>query len=125
VTPLQLSRLIADAALDRKAREVVRIDVRGRTAIADYFVICEGDTDRQVRAIADAILEEARRQRISPLSTTGQEEGSWACLDFDSVIGHVFVPGERAYYDLEGLWGPARAVRPRAPRPAAPAVPDG
>ncbi|MGH7610817.1 MAG: ribosome silencing factor [Candidatus Dormibacteria bacterium] len=114
MTPLQLSRVIADAALARKARAVVRIDLRGRTTLADYFVICEGDTDRQVRAIAEHMAEQTGRQGIHPLSRAGLEEGSWACLDFDSVIAHVFLPGERAYYDLEGLWGPARRVRPRA-----------
>ena len=60
VTPLQLSRLIADAAADRKAREIVRLDIRQKTSIADYFVICEGDTDRQVRAITDSIVEACR-----------------------------------------------------------------
>ncbi|EQD42581.1 Iojap-related protein [mine drainage metagenome] len=62
---------------------------------------------------------------MSPLSASGTDEGSWACLDFDSVIGHVFLPGERAYYDLEGLWGPARAVRARAPRLRTTAPADG
>ena len=120
MTPLQLSRLLADAALSRKARAVVRVDLRGRTTIADYFVICEGDTDRQVRAIAEGMAESAGRSGVHPLSRAGLEEGSWACLDFDSVIAHVFLPGERAYYDLEGLWGPASRVRPRraAPVPA-------
>ena len=113
MTPLQLSRLVADAALSRKARNVVRIDLRGRTTLADYFVICEGDTDRQVRAVAEAMVEDAGRLGIHPLARAGLEEASWICLDFDSVIGHVFLPGERAYYDLEGLWGPARRVRPR------------
>ena len=118
MTPLQLSRLLADAALSRKARSVVRVDLRGRTTIADFFVICEGDTDRQVRAIAGEMSELAARSGVHPLSRAGLEEGSWACLDFDSVIAHVFLPGERAYYDLEGLWGPARPVRPRRLTPA-------
>lgn len=122
MTPLQLSRLLADAALSRKARAVVRIDLRGRTTIADYFVVCEGDTDRQVRAIASEMSELAARSGAHPLSRAGVEEGSWACLDFDSVVAHVFLPGERAFYDLEGLWGPARRVRPRqvGPAPAGP-----
>lgn len=113
MTPLQLSRLLADAALSRKARAVVRIDVRSKTTLADYLVICEGDTDRQVRAIAEEMVEAAHARGLRPLSRAGLEEGSWGCLDFDSVIAHVFLPGERAYYDLEGLWGPAHRVRPR------------
>ncbi len=116
-----MSRLVADAALSRKARNVVRIDLRGRTTLADFFVIGEADTDRQVRAVAEAMVEAAGAAGVHALSRAGMEEGSWICLDFDSVIGHVFLPGERAYYDLEGLWGPARRVRPRrlvAPAPA-------
>jgi len=104
VTPLQLSRLIADAAADKKARGIVRLDIRQKSSIADYFVICEGDTDRQVRAITDAIIEAGRAKGVRPLRTAGYEEGSWVVLDYASVIVHVFLPGERSYYDLESLW---------------------
>jgi ribosome-associated protein len=110
VTPLQLSRLIADAAADKKAREIVRLDIRQKSSIADYFVICEGDTDRQVRAITDSIVEKTRAVGVRPLRTSGYDDGSWVVLDFASVIVHVFLPGERSYYDLESLWrAPARA----------------
>ena len=110
MTPLQLSRLIADAAADKKARGIVRLDIRQKSSIADYFVICEGDTDRQVRAITDAIIEAGKAKGIRPLRTAGYEEGSWVVLDYASVIVHVFLPGERSYYDLESLWkAPARA----------------
>src|SRR5205807_3239371 len=97
VPPLQLSRLIADAAADKKARGIVRLDIRQKSSIADYFVICEGDTDRQVRAITDAIIEAARAKGVRPLRTAGYEEGSWVVLDYASVIVHVFLPGERSY----------------------------
>jgi len=111
VTPLQLSRLIAGAASDKKAREIVRLDIRQKSSIADYFLICEGDTDRQVRAITDSIIEKARAAGVRPLRTSGYEDGSWVVLDFASVIVHVFLPGERSYYDLESLWrAPARAA---------------
>jgi ribosome-associated protein len=111
VTPLQLSRLVADAAADKKARGVVRLDIRNKSSIADYFVIAEGDTDRQVRAISDAIVEKLRAAGVRPLHTSGYEEGSWVVLDYAAVIVHVFLPGERSYYDLESLWkGPARTA---------------
>ena len=110
MTPLQLSRLIANAAAEKKARGVVRIDIRRQTSMADYFMICEGDTDRQVKAITDSILETCRQQGVRPLRTAGYQEGSWVVLDYASVIVHVFLPGERAYYDLETLW---RAPRKR------------
>jgi ribosome-associated protein len=111
VTPLQLSRLIADAAADKKARGIVRIDLRQKSSIADYFVICEGDTDRQVKAITDSIVEAGKAKGLLPLRTAGYQEGSWVVLDYASVIVHVFLPGERSYYDLESLWkGPAKAA---------------
>lgn len=111
VTPLQLSRLIADAAADKKAREIVRLDIRQKSSIADYFVICEGDTDRQVKAITDSIIEKAKAAGVRPLRTSGYDDGSWVVLDFASVIVHVFLPGERSYYDLESLWrAPAHAT---------------
>jgi ribosome-associated protein len=110
VTPLQLSRLIEDAAADKKAREVVRIDIRQKSSIADYFVICEGDTDRQVKAIVDSIVEKAKASGVRPLRVSGYQDGSWVVLDYASVIVHVFLPGERSYYDLESLWrAPAAA----------------
>ena len=110
MTPLQLSRLIADAAADKKARGIVRVDIRQKSSIADYFVICEGDTDRQVRAITDSIVEAGKARGVRPLRTAGYQEGSWVVLDYASVIVHVFLPGERSYYDLESLWKtPARA----------------
>jgi len=111
VTPLQLSRLIADAAADKKARGIVRLDIRQKSSIADYFVICEGDTDRQVRAITDSIVEACQAKGVRPLRTAGYQEGSWVVLDYASVIVHVFLPGERSYYDLEALWkAPGKAA---------------
>ena len=104
MTPLALSRLIANAAADKKARGIVRLDIRQKTSIADYFVICEGDTDRQVRAITDSIVQACKEEGIRPLRTAGYEDGSWVVLDYASVIVHVFLPGERSYYDLESLW---------------------
>ncbi len=104
VTPLQLSRLIANAAADKKARGIVRLDIRQKTSIADYFVICEGDTDRQVRAITDSIIEAGKSKGVRPLRIAGYDDGSWVVLDYASVIVHVFLPGERSYYDLESLW---------------------
>jgi ribosome-associated protein len=111
MTSDELARLCASAAGDKKARDVIVLDVRGRTTIADHFVICEGDTDRQVRAIADAVEKQCREAGIRPLHTAGLRDASWACLDFDAVIVHIFLPGERSFYDLESLWGGGTARR--------------
>lgn len=105
MTSTELAGVIAAAAADKKARDVVILDIRNKTTLADYFVICEGDTDRQVRAIIDSIKEACRAGGVRPLSVAGLRDASWACADFDAVIAHVFLPGERTFYDLEGLWG--------------------
>ena len=114
LTPLQLARLLRGAAVEKKAYDPVVIDVRELTSIADYFVICEGETDRQVRAIADGMVAAAKIKQMPPLAVDGYEDATWILLDFDSVLAHVFLPGERSYYDLESLWAPAAKRRKRA-----------
>jgi len=114
LTPLQLARLLRSAAAEKKAWDPVVLDVREQTSIADYFVICEGETDRQVRAIADGMVEAAKARGWRPLAVDGYEDAGWILLDFDSVLAHVFLPGERSYYDLESLWAPAARRRKRA-----------
>lgn len=109
MTSEELAALIGAAAADKKARDVVTVDLRGKTTVADFFVICEGDTDRQVRAIVDSIEEACRARGVRPLHVAGLRDASWACVDFDSVVAHVFLPGERVFYDLEGLWRSSRA----------------
>lgn len=113
----ELAELLRGAAGDRKAWDPVIVDLRGLTTIADYFVICEGETDRQVKAIADAMVERARERRIRPLAVDGYEDATWVLLDFDSVLAHVFLPGERSYYDLEGLWRPGTRSRQQTEMP--------
>lgn len=117
MTPAELAAAVAHAASDKKARDLATIDLRGRTTIADFFVICEGDTDRQVRAIADNITAVCRDRGVRPLSVSGMDDASWACIDLDSVIAHVFLPGERTFYDLEGLWGSAPRTLDHAAAP--------
>lgn len=114
LTPLQLARLLKVAAVDKKAWDTVVMDVRDKTSVADYFVVCEGETDRQVRAIADGMVEAAKVKDHRPLAVDGYDDATWILLDFDSVLAHVFLPGERSYYDLESLWAPAAKRRRRA-----------
>src|SRR5438034_8969387 len=114
LTPLQLARLLRSAAAEKKAWDSVVIDVRDQTSVADYFVICEGETDRQVRAIADGMVEVAKARDRRPLAVDGYQDAGWILLDFDSVLAHVFLPGERSYYDLESLWAPAAKRRKKA-----------
>jgi ribosome-associated protein len=107
--PAQLGRALALAAAanDRQAEDVVALDVRELTSLADTFLIASGRSRQQVRAIADAVLEAARRDGIRSLGAEGLEEGVWALLDFGSVIFHVFHEDTRRHYDLERLWADA------------------
>ena len=104
------------AVLDRKAMQVVALDVRELTSIADAFIICSGRSNRQVSAIAEHIERQLRGHKIKPLSVEGTAEGHWVLMDYGHVIIHVFFDPVREFYDLEGLWSDAR----RIPIPAAP-----
>lgn len=103
------------AALGRKAEDVVILDVRGLTTIADAFLICSGRSHRQVTAIAEHILRDLKNQGTRPLSTDGLQEGHWVLLDYGYIIVHVFYDSVRRFYDLEGLWGDAKRVQTQIP----------
>ncbi|MBI4897290.1 MAG: ribosome silencing factor [Actinobacteria bacterium] len=93
---------------DKKAQDVVVIDVRGLANFTDYFVICSGRTDRQVKAIHDGIREGMKAEfEMNPIRTEGERERSWILLDFGDCIAHVMLPETRDYYRLEQLWGDA------------------
>ncbi|HEY8759335.1 MAG TPA: ribosome silencing factor [Candidatus Dormibacteraeota bacterium] len=111
LSPLELAKLIQAAAEDKLAQKPVRIPLKGKTTVADYFVVCEGETDRQVKAIADGIVERTREHGVRPLAVDGYEDASWVLIDFDSVLVHIFLPGERSFYDLESLWSTAARRR--------------
>jgi ribosome-associated protein len=115
LSPQALADLLVSAAEDKKAWDPVIVDLRGKTTIADYFVICDGETDRQLRSIADSMVERAREAGVRPLAVAGYEGATWILLDFDSVLAHVFLPGERAYYDLESLWVASEKKRETKP----------
>ncbi len=92
------------AALDKKAEDLIEIDVAGRTIIADTFVILTGRSKVQTRSIADNIGERAKEAGMRVSRTEGYSEGSWILLDLGSVVVHVFTPEQRAFYNLERLW---------------------
>lgn len=99
-----LAHRVASLALDKKANDVVILDVRGKTSYADYFVIASGESERQVDAIAEHIETELRKEAIRPLGVEGRERCQWVLLDFGGLIVHLFYDEVRAFYDLEGLW---------------------
>ncbi len=94
----------AGAALDKKAVDLVLLDVRGLTSIADYLVICTGRSDRQVQAIAQAVDEQLREHGHRPIAIEGMTRGQWVLMDYTDVIVHVFYKPVREFYDLERLW---------------------
>jgi ribosome-associated protein len=107
-----LARLVAEACDDRKAVDIRLIRVEEISSLADWFVICTGLSDVQVRAIARSV-EDCLEQELGrlPLRREGQSEGRWVLLDYGEVIVHVLTPQERAYYDLESFWGHGDQVR--------------
>lgn len=104
---LQLTHRIVDLAADKKASDIVLLDVRGQTTMTDYFVICSGASDRQLGAIADGIIEGLDDDGVSPLSREGDASSHWVLIDFGGVIVHVMSVPERDFYQLERLWSKA------------------
>ncbi len=102
---LERVRRMAEAALDRKASEILALDVREVTSIADTFLIMTGNSTRQVGAIGDSIQQLIKeKEEEEPLGIEGLTEGRWLLFDLNDVIVHVFLPEMRALYDLERLW---------------------
>ncbi|MBS3757702.1 MAG: ribosome silencing factor [Desulfobacterales bacterium] len=98
------------AALGRKARDLILLDVRELTTLADVFILCTGRSNRQVTAIADHIRRYMKDNGIRPLYVEGLKEGHWALLDYGQVVIHVFYEPVRQFYDLESLWSDARRI---------------
>jgi ribosome-associated protein len=108
--PLELARRIVELAEDKKAAEIVLLDLAGLTTIADYFVICSGGSERQLEAIAGGIIGSLRDERVKPVGREGTSASHWVLIDFGSVIVHIFTPPERDYYSLEKHWSQARTI---------------
>jgi ribosome-associated protein len=102
--------LMSRIATDRKALDIVVLDMRDASSITDYFLICSGGSERQVRAIADAIDEELGPLGLASLGVEGYREGQWILMDYGDVIVHVFSQETREYYDLERLWANAPKI---------------
>ena len=102
--------LYIKAASEKKAQNLVVLDVADLTSIADVFIICSGRSNRQVNAIADAIVVNLKKHKIKPLSVEGTKVGHWVLLDYGHVIIHVFYEPVREFFDLEGLWVDAKRI---------------
>jgi ribosome-associated protein len=108
--PLELARRIVELAEDKKAADIVLLDLAGLTTMADYFVICSGGSERQLEAIATGVIGTLRDERIKPIGREGTSASHWVLVDFGSVIVHIFTPPERDYYGLEKHWAEARTI---------------
>ncbi len=102
--------LAIQAASDKKAEDIVALDLRGVASFADYFLICSGTSTRQVQAIAEAILEKLEEHGIRPLHLEGETVAQWILIDYGDLIVHVFEHTARQYYDLERLWRDAKKL---------------
>lgn len=109
----KLAELCAQKCLEKKAENVVVLDLEDRSSVADFFVICSGFSDRQVAAIADHVGDEGRRAGAKVYSQEGVKDGRWALIDFGPVIVHVFLDSLRDFYSLESLWRDAPRIRVR------------
>lgn len=96
--------MAASAAADKQANDIVIIDIGDVFVITDYFVICSGQTNRQVQTIADNIEEKLREQKVKKIHLEGDRQGNWILLDFGAVVVHIFTQEQREYYQLERLW---------------------
>lgn len=107
----QLVKIVVAALEDVKAKDIVAIDVRDKTSITDFMIIASGASARQVKALADNVLEKVKAQGVKPLGSEGLDAGEWALLDLNDVVVHVMQEETRAYYDLERLWQGAEQSR--------------
>ena len=103
-------RHAARVALEKKALDLIALDVRGISSVADYFLVCSGRSTTHVQTIADAIREELKSEGVRPRHTEGIPESGWVLLDYGNILAHVFLEDTRAYYALERLWGDAPSL---------------
>lgn len=118
------TRQLVDTALaaldDLKAKDVVSLDVRPMTSLADVMVIASGTSSRHVKSLADNVVEKIKEAGFRPLGMEGERDGEWILIDLAGVIVHVMLPATRAFYDLERLWTPAPAATAGAAATARP-----
>ncbi|MRG86662.1 ribosome silencing factor [Salinibacillus xinjiangensis] len=106
----ELLQLAAKACDDKRAEDIIALDMKDVSLIADYFLICHGSNERQVQAIAREIKEQVAEQGHEVKKTEGFEQSRWVLVDLDDVVCHIFHKEERRYYNLERLWGDADLV---------------
>jgi len=109
-----LQRRVVEAAADKKAIDILVLDLRHRSVLTDCFIICSGNSRVQVQAIVDSILEKTRQTPFKPAAVEGYATGNWVIVDLVDVMVHVFQKEVRLYYDLERLWGDVPVIEAHA-----------
>ncbi len=112
----KIQQLAIDALNDLKALDLVILDVREMTTIADVMIICSGRSSRHVKSLAENVVKKAKESGISYIRTEGESEGEWVIVDLADVIVHVMQPNIREFYNLEDLWEPVKELREQQQR---------
>ncbi|MCJ7515370.1 MAG: ribosome silencing factor [Dehalococcoidia bacterium] len=107
---IEVARMAVEAASDKQADNIVMLDIKQVCSFADYFVICSGDSARQIEAIRQEIREKLKHDDIIPFHIEGAADSGWILLDLGDVIVHIFSPSQRDYYRLDDLWQEATPV---------------
>ena len=115
LTPRQLALLAAEVCSDKKAKDIVVLDVRKITTISDYFIVCSTSNERQARAIAEDLRLKMRDLGKRELGVEGMQDGRWVLQDFADIVLHIFHESQREFYDIDGLWSDAKQVRWKKP----------
>lgn len=114
-TPRQLALLAAEICDEKKAKDIVVLDVRKITTISDYFIVCSTSNERQARAIAEELRMRLKEMGKRELGIEGIDDARWVLQDFGDIVLHIFNEAHREFYDIEGLWADAKHVRWKAP----------
>jgi ribosome-associated protein len=106
----ELAHAVVEIAASKKADNILMLDMREVTLLADYYILCDGTSSRQIDAITGELMEKLKKEGTRPASAEGTPESGWVLVDFGSVIAHIFSPEQRTYYQLEELWQDAPIV---------------
>lgn len=109
--PIELAHQIIGLIEDKKGEDILLLDLRKITILADFFIICSAQSDRQLKTLVETVSVETKRQhRVRPRHIEGEAGDGWVLMDYGTVVVHIFTPERRRYYDLEGLWREATVV---------------
>ncbi len=108
---MELAKAAAGFAYEKKARDIIGLNLEGKSPVTDYFVVCSGSNKPQIKAICDNIDEKMAELGVKPLRIEGYKEAEWVLMDYGVLIVHIFDDESRDYFNLERLWGDAPAIR--------------